>query len=279
MTQEYSYDYFNVTFPQEYVTQVEINRPEKLNAFIEVMWLNISQIFQRLSHDPNVRAIVLTSAGDRAFTAGLDVKAASSGGLIGRTDADPARTANALRRHILEFQACINAVEACEKPVIAVLHGIAYGLALDLSLACDIRVAAASTRFSVKEVDIGLAADIGTLSRLPRAVGSASWVKDVCLSARVFGAEEALRVGLVSAVYANKGEALAAGMKLAELIASKSPVATMGTKEILNYSRDRPVEDGLRYTAVWNAAMVQTNDVKDAMLGGLQKRKLTFEKL
>lgn len=243
------------------------------------MWLNISQIFQRLSHDPNVRAIVLTSAGDRAFTAGLDIKAASSGGLIGRTDADPARTANALRRHILEFQACINAVEACEKPVIAALHGIAYGLALDLSLACDIRVAAASTSFSVKEVDIGLAADIGTLSRLPRAVGSASWAKDVCLSARVFGAEEALRVGLVSAVYANKGETLAAGTKLAGLIASKSPVATMGTKEILNYSRDRPVEDGLRYTAVWNAAMVQTKDVKDAMLSGLQKRKLTFEKL
>lgn len=278
MTQEYSYDYFNVTFPQEYVAQVEINRPEKLNAFIEVMWLNISQIFQRLSHNPNVRAIVLTSAGDRAFTAGLDVKTAG-GSLIGRTDADPARTANALRRHILEFQACINAVEACEKPVIAVLHGIAYGLALDLSLACDIRVAAASTSFSVKEVDIGLAADIGTLSRLPRAVGSASWAKDVCLSARVFGAEEALRVGLVSEVYANKGEALAAGTKLAGLIASKSPVATMGTKEILNYSRDRPVEDGLRYTAVWNAAMMQTKDMKDAMLSGLQKRKPTFEKL
>jgi len=279
MAQEYSYDYFNVTFPQEYVAQVEINRPDKLNAFIEVMWLNISQIFQRLSHDPNVRAIVLTSAGDRAFTAGLDVKAASSGGLIGRTDADPARTANALRRHILEFQACINAVEACEKPVIAVLHGIAYGLALDLSLACDIRLAAATTNFSVKEVDIGVAADIGTLSRLPRAVGSASWTKDVCLSARVFGAEEALRVGLVSGVYPSKGETLAAGTKLAGLIASKSPVATMGTKEILNYSRDRPVEDGLRYTAVWNAAMVQTKDVKDAMLSGLQKRKPTFEKL
>ena len=99
------------------------------------------------------------------------------------------------------------------------------------------------------------------------------------MSARVFGAEEALRVGLVSEVYANKGEALAAGTKLAGLIASKSPVAPMGTKEILNYSRDRPVEDGLRYTAVWNAAMMQTKDMKDAMLSGLQKRKPTFEKL
>ncbi|OCL12220.1 ClpP/crotonase, partial [Glonium stellatum] len=192
---------------------------------------------------------------------------------------DGARTANALRRHIISFQSCISAVEACEKPVVAALHGISYGLALDLSLACDIRVAAARTSFSVKEVDVGLAADIGTLSRLPRAVGSASWAKDVCLSARVFGADEALRVGLVSGVYADKAETLKAAVGLAALIASKSPVATMGTKEILNFSRDRPIEDGLRYTAIWNAAMLQTKDVRDAMLSGLQKRKPTFEKL
>jgi delta(3,5)-delta(2,4)-dienoyl-CoA isomerase len=88
------------------------------------------------------------------------------------------------------------------------MHGTSYGLALDLSLACDVRICAADTRFSVKEVDIGLAADIGTLSRLPKAVGNFSWVKDVCLSARVFDAEEANKVGLVSRVYGNKTEAV-----------------------------------------------------------------------
>ncbi|OCK77011.1 ClpP/crotonase [Lepidopterella palustris CBS 459.81] len=281
MAHQYEYEYFNVSFPQEYVAHVEINRPEKLNAFIEVMWLNISQIFRRLSHDPSIRAIVLTGAGDRAFTAGLDVKAASSpDGTISSTGfSDPARKANALRRHIIEFQDCITMLEACEKPVICVLHGIAYGLALDMSLACDIRICASNTQFSVKEVDIGLAADIGTLSRLPKAVGSMAWVKDVCLSARVFTAEEALRVGLVAHVYGSKAESVGEGLRLAGLIASKSPVATMGTKEILNFSRDRTVEDGLRYTAIWNAAMVQTRDVKDAMLSGIQKRKPTFEKL
>ncbi|KAF2493473.1 ClpP/crotonase [Lophium mytilinum] len=279
---EYDYEYFNVSFPQEYVAHVEINRPEKLNAFVEKMWLNISTIFTRLSHNPSIRAILLTGAGPRAFTAGLDVQAAAQpGSIINPTNpsADVARKANALRRDILAFQACISAVERCEKPVIAVLHGISYGLALDLSLACDIRLAAADTAFSVKEVDIGLAADIGTLSRLPKAVGNASWVKDVCLSARVFGAEEALRVGLVSGVYKDKGAAVAAGAELAGVIAGKSPVATVGTKEILNYSRDRTVEDGLRYTAVWNMAMVQTGDVKDAMLSGLRKTRPRFEKL
>jgi delta(3,5)-delta(2,4)-dienoyl-CoA isomerase len=199
--------------------------------------------------------------------------------MLSGTNPDIARKANTLRRDILSFQSCITSLEACEKPVIAVLHGIAYGLALDMSLACDIRLAASTTSFSVKEVDIGLAADIGTLSRLPKAVGNMSWVKEVCLSARVFGAEEALRVGLVSGVYGGKKEAVEEAVKLAGVIASKSPVATMGTKEILNFSRDRTVEDGLRYTAVWNMAMVQTGDVKDAMLSGLQKRKPTFEKL
>ncbi|KAF2468454.1 delta-delta-dienoyl-CoA isomeras-like protein [Lindgomyces ingoldianus] len=278
MAEKYEYEYFNVTFPAEYVAHVEINRPEKLNAFVEKMWLNLSAIFRRLSHDPNVRAVVLTGAGERAFTAGLDVKAASEG-ILSRDSQDPARTANAIRRHILEFQNCITDVEKCEKPTIVVLHNISYGLALDLSLACDIRLSTTNTAFSVKEVDIGLAADIGTLSRLPHSVSSLSWAKDVCLTARIFSSDEALRVGLVSGVYADKTEAVQEGLKLAGEIAKKSPVATMGTKEILNYSRDRTVEDGLRYTAVWNAAMVQTRDVKDAMLSGLQRKMPNFSKL
>jgi delta(3,5)-delta(2,4)-dienoyl-CoA isomerase len=163
--------------------------------------------------------------------------------------------------------------------VICILHGISFGLAIDLSTAADIRICTTTTRFSVKEVDIGLAADIGTLSRLPHSVGNLSWVKDVALSARIFGSEEALRVGLVSSVYESKEKAVEETLKLAALIASKSPVAVQGTKEIINYSRDRTVEEGLRYTAVWNAAMLQTQDMKDAMMSGLRKTTPKFSKL
>jgi delta(3,5)-delta(2,4)-dienoyl-CoA isomerase len=245
------------------------------------MWLNLSAIFRHLSHDPSVRAVILTGAGDRAFTAGLDVQAASEGGALSSSgpDQDSARKANALRRHILEFQSCITDIEKCEKPVIAVLHGVSFGLALDMSLACDIRISTTTTKFSVKEVDIGLAADIGTLSRLPHSVGNLSWVKDIALSARIFGSDEALQHGLVSSVYKDKAEAVAQATKLATLIASKSPVAVLGTKEIINYSRDRPISEGLNYTAVWNAAMLQTQDVKDAMMSGLKKTTPKFSKL
>jgi delta(3,5)-delta(2,4)-dienoyl-CoA isomerase len=211
------------------------------------MWLELSQVFTRLSHDSSVRAIVLSGAGEKAFTAGLDVKAASQGTLgsdASSGSADAARKAVALRRHIAEFQDCISAVERCEKPVIVAMHGFALGLAIDLSTACDVRVCAADSKFAVKEVDIGLAADIGTLSRLPKVVGNFGWVKEVALTARVFGAEEALRVGFVSGVYESKTAAVAAAVELGVLMASKSPVAVQGTKEILNWSRDHSVQDG-----------------------------------
>ncbi|KAI9813668.1 MAG: putative secondary metabolism biosynthetic enzyme [Pycnora praestabilis] len=246
------------------------------------MWLELHAIFENLSYSPSVRAIVLTGAGDKAFTAGLDVQAASQSGVLaqnGRKFLDGARKATNIRRHIAEFQDCITALEKCEKPVICVLHGYTLGLGIDIATAADVRICASNTKFAIKEVDIGLAADIGTLTRLPKVVGSYSWVKDVCLTARIFGVEEALRVGLVSGVYEDKARAVEAGLKMAALIASKSPVAVQGTKELLNFSRDHNVQDGLRYTGIWNAAALQSSDVSKAMQAGMQKRTATFEKL
>lgn len=174
----------------------------------------------------------------------------------------------------------MSAVSLCQKPVIVLMHGYTYGLGIDLATACDMRLCADDTRFSVKEVDIGLAADVGTLSRLPKVMGGlTSWVKDVCLSAREFDAAEAFRVGFVSRVLPDKDELIKEGLKLAKLVASKSPVAVQGTKNILDATHGRTVEDHLYYTAVWNAAMLQSSDVKRATDARLKKRKPTFEKL
>lgn len=109
------YRHFVVTSPAPFVAHVEINRPAKLNAFFEAMWLELRQVFRQLSSDPGVRAAVLSGAGDRAFTAGLDVKAASEGGVLSADGVDGARKAAKLRRYIAEFQDCISAVERCEK--------------------------------------------------------------------------------------------------------------------------------------------------------------------
>ena len=115
-----------------------------------------------------------------------------------------------------------------------------------MSACADVRICSKDTRLAVKEVDIGLAADIGTLSRLPKLVANHSWVKDVCLSARIFGAEEALAVGLVSHVYETKAKSIEAAVQWASLVASKSPVAVQGTKELLNHARDHTVADSKR---------------------------------
>ena len=212
------------------------------------MWLELAQVFNELSHNPDVRVIVLSGAGEKAFTTGLDVKAASQGWIAsGGGNDDPARQAFLIRKHVTSFQDCITAIERCEKPVIVAMHGFSLGLAVDISTAADIRVCSRDVRFAVKEVDIGLAADIGTLSRLPKVVGNYGWVKEVALTARIFGADEALRVGFVNAVHENKADTVCAALELAGLIASKSPVAVQGTKEILNWSRDHSVHDGISF--------------------------------
>lgn len=239
-----TYSYFRITSPAPFVTHVEINRPDKLNAFHEPMWLELRSVFNSLSSSPDVRAVILSGAGDRAFSAGLDVVAASqTDTLQGGSGADAARRAAGIRRHILEFQECIGAIERCEKPVVCVLHGISYGLAIDIAAAADVRIAVEGARMAVKEVDIGLAADIGSLSRLPRVVGSLGWVKEVALTAREFGAEEARMVGFVGRVSGSKEDAIREATELAGLMASKSPVAVQGTKEILNHARDHSVEE------------------------------------
>lgn len=221
------------------------------------MWPELRAVFDHLSHDPSTRVVVLSGAGPKAFTTGLDVVAASQGILLPSNSSsssspeskDGARMATKFRRHIDDFQYCISAIERCEKPVVAALHGYTFGLGVDIAVCADVRICAADTQFSVKEVDIGIAADIGTLSRLGKVVGNGSWIKDVCLSGRTFGAEEASRVGLVSWVakegsVGGKDAVIKEALRWAAIVAEKSPVAVQGTKELLNWSRDHGVQDG-----------------------------------
>lgn len=129
--------------------------------------------------------------------------------------------------------------------VICVLHGYAFGIAVDIACCADIRIAAQDAVFSVKEVDLGIAADLGSLTRLPKIVRSYGWVKEVSLTARIFDAAEALEERFVNKVLPTKAKALEEGLNLASLISEKSPVAVQGTKNFLDYSRDHTVEDGI----------------------------------
>jgi delta(3,5)-delta(2,4)-dienoyl-CoA isomerase len=120
-----TYTHFLLHNPFPYVTHVEINRPQKLNAFHEAMWLELKTIFDNLSHDPDTRAIIFSGAGERAFTAGLDVQAASQSGILAKEadkGNDVARTAVGIKRHVQEFQDCVSSIEKCEKRMPSSCH-------------------------------------------------------------------------------------------------------------------------------------------------------------
>lgn len=274
------YTLLTLTKPHPHVAHILINRPSKLNSFSYTLWLEFGAVFRAVNRDPEVRAVVLSAAGDRAFTSGLDVKDAAGDKVVGGSQADGARFGKAMRDRIDLYQECVTAMEECEKPVICAIHGLCIGLGVDIACCADIRLAASSSVFSVKEVDIGMAADVGTLARLPKIVGNHSWVKDVCLTARDFSVQEALTQGFISRIVeGNREEVLHEAMKLAELLAEKSPVAVQGTKELLNYGREHSVKDALRYTAIWNSVALQGKDFRTALEARVMRKKPTFEKL
>lgn len=244
------------------------------------MWFELRTLFTHLSSSTGTSAIVLTGSHPKAFTAGLDTSFTDNPHFDPSRFTDPARRALALQDFVSAFQSCLTAVADCRRPVVAGLHGHCLGLGVDLALCADVRFASADTRFAVKEVDLGLAADVGTLTRMPKVVGNGSWVFDVALSGRGFGAQEAREMGLVSRVCGpGRDDVVKEALEWAKLVAGKSPVAVLGTKEILRWSWDRSVEDGLKYTSVWNGAMLQTEDMKEAVVAGLQKKTPRFSKL
>jgi Delta3,5-Delta2,4-dienoyl-CoA isomerase len=197
-----------------------------------------------------------------SFRANRQVNKETTSSYMSPSKSDPARTANQLKETVKFAQSGTDAVAACSKPIICVLHGIAIGFAIDISSACDIRIAAKDTRLSIKEVDIGLAADCGTLQRFPRVVGNDSWTRELAFSGRFFNAKEALERGFVSYVVEDREKGVTKAMDIARLVVGKSPVAVQGTKVLLDYSRDHSVREALEYTQLWNSIYLQT-DVSD----------------
>jgi enoyl-CoA hydratase len=255
------------------VMHVQIDRAEKRNAMNAVFWDELHAVFIDLDTRDDIRAVVLSGAGAH-FSAGIDL------GLLAQIAAelgtDAGRNARVLRRKILSLQGAFTAVEQCCKPVLVAIQGYCLGGAVDLIAACDMRYCAADARFSIKEVDMGMAADVGTLQRLPRLIGD-GMLRELAYTGRELGAQEALSIGLVNRVYTDQAALLEGVLELARQIAGKSPLAITGTKRMLNYMKDHSIADGLDYVATWNAAMLQSADLKLAMAAALNKQTARFD--
>lgn len=254
------------------VAQVVIDRPEKINAMNADFWAEIIDVFRWVDDTDEVRVVVLSGAGPH-FSSGIDLQLlAQVGAQLGK---DVGRNAEQLRRKILSLQASFNAVDHCRKPVIAAIQGYCLGGAIDLISACDMRYCSADVRFSIKEIDMGMAADVGTLQRLPRIIGD-GMMRELAYTGRTLDGAEAQAIGLVNRVYENP-EALMEGVnELARQIAEKSPLAIRGTKEMIRYMRDHRVDDGLEYIATWNAAMLQAADLRVAVAAHMARQKPDF---
>ncbi|CAO3661873.1 hypothetical protein G6F70_002060 [Rhizopus microsporus] len=276
MSSKYQYETVKVDLLPDGVAHVQLNRPKRLNTLNPQMVVDIRQLFTEIADDNNVLSIVISGVG-RVFTAGLDLNESNLTAL-GEAE-DIARKVYRTRPFVKNFQDAFTAIERCPKPVIAAIHGACIGGGVDLITACDIRYCTKDAFFSVKEVDVGLAADVGTLQRLPKVIGNHSLVRELCYSARNMYADEALQCGLVNKVAENQEAVLTEALNMAKLIASKSPIAVMGTKHLLNYSRDHSVDEGLAYTVTWNAAMLHTEDIPLSVQATLSKKPAKYSKL
>ncbi|XP_049581307.1 delta(3,5)-Delta(2,4)-dienoyl-CoA isomerase, mitochondrial isoform X2 [Syngnathus scovelli] len=269
-----------ISHPAQTITHVELHRPNKRNAMNKAFWSEMVDCFNEISGDPDCRVVVVSGAG-KVFTAGIDLMD-MAGDLLQPDGDDTARISWNLRKNITKYQDTFSVIERCPKPVVVAVHGACVGGGVDLITACDIRLCTQDAWFQVKEVDIGLAADVGTLQRLPKVIGSRSLVNDLALTARKMFADEALNSGLVSRVFADKEAMMASALEMAEEMAARSPVAVQGTKVNLIYSRDHSVAEGLDYMATWNMSMLQTADVMKSAQASMEKKSvksITFSKL
>ena len=259
---------------QDHIATVRLNRPDKANAMNAAMWQEIRQAFQWVDTMPEARVAVLQGEG-KLFTAGIALQMMMGLGPQIQNDCD-GRTREALRRVILDLQDTLTSLERCRKPVLAAIHGGCIGGGIDLVTCADMRYVSSDAYFTIKEIDIGMTADVGTLQRLPKLVGEGI-VRELAYTGRKFDAQEAKEMGLVNRVFENR-EALYAGVhEIAATIAAKSPLSIRGTKEMITYARDHSVADSLNYIATWNAAMLMSQDLTEAMMSNMAKKAPSFK--
>ncbi len=256
------------------VATVTLNRADKANAMNAAMWQEIRQVFGWVDATPAVRVAVLRAEG-KLFCSGIDLAMMMQMPAQIADDCE-GRQREKLRRVILDLQDTLTSLERCRKPVLAAIHGACIGGGVDLVVCADMRYVSSDASFSIKEIDIGMVADVGTLQRLPKLVGQGI-TRELAYTGRKLGAAEAQQIGLVNRVFETR-EALYAGVQeIAASIAAKSPLSIRGSKEMLNYARDHNVADGLNYVATWNAAMLQSDDLMAAMTAGMMKQTPQFK--
>src|SRR3954468_23842410 len=259
----------------EPVAHVRLSRPDELNTMTPDFWRELPEIVTGISDDASARVVVISSSG-RHFSAGMDLSVFTADHFV--AEAEPGRRHARLRSNAKVLQWSFTALEKARIPVIAAVQGGVIGGAVDLVTACDMRYASADAFFCVQEINIGLTAAVGTLQRLPKIIPEGI-AREMAYRGNRLPAARAYEVGLVNEVFDDHESLISGTLEIAQEIASKSPLAIWGTKEMINYARDHSVEDSLNYIATWQTGMFQPHDMMESFAAKGEKRDPAFDDL
>ncbi len=269
------YPFFEVEKnPDTRVAHLYLNRPAARNAMNWPYWRDLPLIVAELEADPEVRVVIVAARG-KSFSTGLDLvdffeqkqSTFQSETADGREE---------LYKMILEMQSGMNRMAEGQNIYIAAVHKHCIGGGLDLIAACDIRLASRDASISLREAKVAIVADMGSLNRLPGIIGM-GYTRLMAYTGRDFSGEECKAMGLVEEVFENQAELMEGARKLAEEISANSSIAVRGSKQVLNYVADHSTDDSLKYVAAWNAAFLDSKDLREMFAAFTEKRRPKFQ--
>jgi enoyl-CoA hydratase len=270
-----SYECFDVSIKED-IAHIVLNRPEKRNNMNGAFWDELPAIIRDIDENARARVIVISSTGPH-FCGGLDVSMFASG-VVTDESTDVARRrqkgANFLNT-VSIMQDSFSALEACRLPVLAAIQGGCIGGGVDLVTACDMRYASRDAFVTIYETKIGMTADVGTFPRIVKLIPE-GLVREMAYTGRRVSAEEARDMGLVNRVYDTHEDMLAGVMEIAREIAANAPLAVHGCKRAITYARDHSTQEGLEWIGMWNASMLQNDEIMEAMTARHESRPAEF---
>jgi len=259
---------------KDHVAHLVLSRPEAMNTMNPAFWRELDEVLRKLHREGQARALVISSTG-KHFSAGMALD--TFGDAILLDDRSPEGRA-AVYDLLTDMQATFTRLEDLRIPVIAAIQGGCIGGAVDMVTACCIRYATQDAFFCIQEINIGMVADVGTLQRLPKLI-PLGVVKELAYTGRRMPAAQALGYGLVNQVFGTQEAMVDAALQCAREIASKPPVAIWGTKQVIHYTRDHPVDDALKQMGWVQGAIWSNAHVREAITAMKEKRAGEFPSL
>ena len=264
--------------PATGVAELVLNRPERMNTMAPAFFPALRDAVQALDDAGATRVLIVRGEG-RHFSAGMALDTfAPDGAMQAMLDTGSARRRLAFQTQLRRLMACFDALDAARFPVVCAVQGACVGGALDLAAACDLRVCAADAFFSVQEIHIGMAADLGVLQRLQRLLPQ-GLARELAYTGDRLGAERALATGFVNAVLPDVDALLAHARKLAAAIAAKSPLAIAASKVALNHARDHATADSLEHMTLLQSAVFDVDEMARAIAAWQAKKPASFDPL